>query len=304
MIPFSGNPLDRASEKRIDTEWVSSRRKDPSSFILPVWRLQPFLLGPEKGPFEGGFLKPGLCESLAAPDAPSVLLGIESDHALFALDISASEDPSAEGPLAGLGHFRDMRAAAALLPAKDVAILGQAKAMIDWHQRHGFCARCGAATQFADAGYKRVCPDCNAEHFPRTDPVVIMLATHGDSCLVGRGKQFPRGMYSALAGFIEPGETIEEAVRRELKEEAGVVAGKVTYRATQPWPFPSSLMIGCFAEAESRDIKVDESELAEAIWLKRETARALINGERVEGLWVPPAIAIAHHLIKDFAFGT
>jgi NAD+ diphosphatase len=303
MIPFSGNPLDRVSEKRTDTEWVEARRKDASSFILPMWRLQPFLLGNEKGPVEAGFMKPGLCESLAAPGAPSVLLGVENDHALFALDISAANDPANEGPLAGLGHFRDMRAAAPLLPAKDVAILGQAKAVIDWHQRHGFCPRCGSQTEFAEAGYKRTCPNCNAEHFPRTDPVVIMLATHGEACLVGRGKQFPRGMYSALAGFIEPGETIEEAVRRELKEEAGVVAGKVTYHATQPWPFPSSLMIGCFAEAASREIKVDETELAEAIWLERSDAKKLIAGERVEGIWVPPAIAIAHHLIKAFAEG-
>lgn len=303
MIPFSGNPLDRASEKRTDTVWVEAMRRDPGSFVLPVWRLQPFLLGQEKGPLEAGFLRPGLCETLAAPDAPCVLLGLENGKALFALDISAANDPENEGPLAGLGVFRDMRAAASILPAKDVAILGQAKAMIDWHQRHGYCARCGSPTNFADAGYKRVCPECNAEHFPRTDPVVIMLATHGDACLVGRGKQFPRGMYSALAGFIEPGETIEEAVRRELHEEAGVVAGKVMYFATQPWPFPSSLMIGCFAEAESREIKVDENELAEARWLERSVARALINGERVEGLWVPPSIAIAHHLIKAFAEG-
>lgn len=303
MIPFSGNPLDRASEKRTDTDWVEAMRRDPGSFILPVWRLQPFLLGQEKGPLEAGFLKPGLCETLAAKDAPSVLLGLENGKALFALDISAANDPESEGPLAGLGVFRDMRAAATVLPAKDVAILGQAKAMIDWHQRHGYCARCGSPTNFADAGYKRVCPECNAEHFPRTDPVVIMLATHGDACLVGRGKQFPRGMYSALAGFIEPGETIEEAVRRELHEEAGIVVGSVKYFATQPWPFPSSLMIGCFAEAESRDIKVDENELAEARWLERSVARALINGERVEGLWVPPSIAIAHHLIKAFAEG-
>jgi NAD+ diphosphatase len=303
MIPFSGNPLDRASEKRTDTAWVEAKRHDPTSFILPVWRLQPFLLGQEKGPLEAGFLKPGLCEPLAAPDAPCILLGLENEKALFALDISAASDPQTEGPLAGLGVFRDMRAAAPLLPAKDVAILGQAKAMIDWHQRHGFCARCGAPTQYADAGYKRVCPECNAEHFPRTDPVVIMLATHEDACLIGRGKQFPRGMYSALAGFIEPGETIEEAVRRELHEEAGVVVDKVTYFATQPWPFPSSLMIGCFAEARNRDIKVDENELAEARWLERSVARALINGERVEGLWVPPSIAIAHHLIKAFAEG-
>jgi len=303
MIPFSGNPLDRASEKRTDTGWVEAMRRDPGSLILPVWRLQPFLLGQEKGPLEAGFLKPGLCETLAATDAPSVLLGLENGKAVFALDISAANDPESEGPLAGLGVFRDMRAAATILPAKDVAILGQAKAMIDWHQRHGYCARCGSHTNFADAGYKRVCPECNAEHFPRTDPVVIMLATHGDACLVGRGKQFPRGMYSALAGFIEPGETIEEAVRRELHEEAGIVVGNVKYFATQPWPFPSSLMIGCFAEAESRDIKVDENELAEARWLERSVAKALINGERVEGLWVPPSIAIAHHLIKAFAEG-
>lgn len=303
MIPFSGSPLDRASEKRTDTAWVDAMRRDSSSFILPVWRLQPFLLGQEKGPLEAGFVKPGLCESLAAQDAACVLLGLENGKALFALDISGANDPQTEGPLAGLGVFRDMRAAAPLLPAKDVAILGQAKAMIDWHQRHGFCARCGARTQFAEAGYKRACPECNAEHFPRTDPVVIMLATHEDACLIGRGKQFPRGMYSALAGFIEPGETIEEAVRRELHEEAGVVVDKVTYFATQPWPFPSSLMIGCFAEARSREIKVDENELAEARWLERSVAKALINGERVEGLWVPPSIAIAHHLIKAFAEG-
>ena len=303
MIPFSGNPLDRVSEKRADLAWVESKRSDPTSLVLPMWRLQPFLLGQEKGPLEAGFLKPGLCEPLAASGAPCVLLGLENGNALFALDISTANDPETQGPLAGLGLFRDMRASAAPLPAKDVAILGQAKAMIDWHQRHGFCARCGAATKFAEAGYKRVCPECNAEHFPRTDPVVIMLATHGDACLIGRGKQFPRGMYSALAGFIEPGETIEEAVRRELHEEAGVMVDKVSYFATQPWPFPSSLMIGCFAEARSREIKVDENELAEARWLERPVARALINGERVEGLWVPPSIAIAHHLIKAFAEG-
>jgi NAD+ diphosphatase len=188
-----------------------------------------------------------------------------------------------------------------MLDPRDAAIMGQAKAMIDWHQRHGFCARCGSPTTMAEAGYKRVCPNCNAEHFPRTDPVVIMLATHGDACLVGRGKQFPRGMFSALAGFIEPGETIEEAVRRELMEEAGLKVGRVTYHTTQPWPFPSSLMIGCYAEAENRDTRVDETEIAEVRWLERDLARRLVKGEGVDGVWVPPAIAIAHHLIKDWA---
>jgi NAD+ diphosphatase len=305
MIPFTGNPLNRVSEKRTDTAWVEAKRRDPDSLVLPMWRLQPFIIGPEKapGPLEVGFLRPGLADSLAAPDAPCVLLGLEGTRALFALDISAARDPANEGPLAGLGHFREMRGAAMSggLPDKDIAILGQAKAMIDWHNRHGFCARCGAPTKLAEAGYKRACTNCGAEHFPRTDPVVIMLATHGDQCLVGRGKQFPPGMFSALAGFIEPGETIEEAVRREVMEETGIRTGRVTYHTTQPWPFPSSLMIGCFADAESTDITIDPVELAEAFWLDKAKARSLLAGSRVDGLFVPPSVAIAHHLIKDWA---
>jgi NAD+ diphosphatase len=305
MIPFSGNPLNRASEKRADAAWIEAKRRDPGTLILPMWRLMPFLLGDEKStaPAELGLFRPGLCESLAAPDAACVFLGLEGEQALFAVDISAAPDPATSGPLAGFGHFRDARASAQLLPLKDAAIMGQAKAMIDWHQRHGFCARCGHATTATDGGYRRVCPNCGAEHFPRTDPVVIMLATHGEECLVGRGKHFPAGMYSALAGFVEPGETIEEAVRRELKEESGIDTGAVTYHATQPWPFPSSLMIGCFAQALTKDLVVDQNELAEARWLDRATVRAVLEGARVEGLWLPPPIAIAHHLIKAWAMG-
>ena len=300
MIPFTGNPLDRASEKRPDAGWIEAKRRDPSTLVLPMWRLQPFLRGPDNAPapLELGLMRPGLADSLAAPDAPWVFLGLEGRNAMFALDISAADDPANVGPLAGLGHFREARGAAMLMDGRDAAIMGQAKAMIDWHQRHRFCARCGTLTAMAEAGYKRTCPNCGAEHFPRTDPVVIMLATHGDACLVGRGKQFPRGMFSALAGFIEPGETIEEAVRRELMEEVGVKTGRVTYYATQPWPFPSSLMIGCFAEAQGRDFKVDENEIVEARWLERDLARQLIKGEGIGGVWVPPQIAIAHHLIK------
>jgi len=302
MIPFTGNPLDRASEKRVDAEWIAAKRRDPGSLIVPLWRLQPFLLGPEKTEQpEAGFLRPGLAESLAAPDAVVVFLGLENGNAVFALDISAAEDPANAGALAGLGHFREMRAAAMVLPAKDAAILGQAKALIDWHNRHGFCAACGARTELAEAGYKRQCTSCKAEHFPRTDPVVIMLATHGDACLVGRGKQFPPGWYSALAGFVEPGETIEEAVRRELFEEVGVKAGRVAYVATQPWPFPSSLMIGCFAEVAGRDFQIDGNEIVEARWLERKDACALLAGEAIEGVRIPPPIAIAHHLIKAWA---
>jgi NAD+ diphosphatase len=303
MIPFTGNTLNRASERRADADWVAAKLRDHTSLILPMWKLQPFLIGNGKGPREAGFLKPGLCETLAAPGAPVVLLGLEGERALFALDISAARDPANEGPLAGLGEFRDMRATAmaAGLPEKDIAILGQAKAMIDWHERHGFCPRCGHATAIADAGYKRSCPNCGAEHFPRTDPVVIMLATHGDACLVGRGKQFPPGFFSALAGFVEPGETIEEAVAREIMEEAGVAVTNVTYFTTQPWPFPSSLMIGCFAEAQGRDITIDPNELADAFWLEKTKARAMLAGERMDNLFLPPPVAIAHHLIKHWA---
>lgn len=304
MIPFCGNPLDRANEKRTDSERLTARWHDPSSFVLPMWKLQPLLIGPEnqRGPLEAGFLKPGLAEALMAGDAPAILLGVEEGHAYFAIDISAARDPANEGPLAGLGHFRDLRAAAMSgLVERDIAILGQAKAMIDWHQRHGFCPKCGARTMLADAGYRRHCDACGADHFPRTDPVVIMLVTHGDACLVGRGKQFPPGFFSALAGFVEPGETLEEAVAREIHEEAGVRVNSVRYFTSQPWPFPSSLMMGCFAEAEDRTLTIDRNELADAFWIEKDKLRAMLAGDNVDGLRFPPPVAIAHHLLKHWA---
>src|SRR5579875_66377 len=305
MIPFTGNPLDRAAEKRLDAAWLESKRRDPSSLVLPMWRLQPLLLGPQRSAAQPalGLLRPEIADAIAGPDAPCIFLGLDGEQAVFALDVSQADDPGTAPPLSALGHFREARAAAQMVSAPDGAIIGQAKALLDWHQRHGFCPRCGAPTQMMDAGYRRLCGKCNAEHFPRVDPVVIMLATEGDACLVGRGKQFPPGMFSALAGFMEPGETIEEAVRRELMEEASVRVGEVSYYATQPWPFPSSLMIGCFAKAQSREFKVDENELAEVRWLERGAARAAIEGQTVEGVRLPPPIAIAHHLIKTWAFG-
>ena len=305
MIPFSGNPLNRVSEKRTDTAWIEAKRHDPSSLVFPMWRLQPFILGSEKAapPLELGLVRPEIADEFGLDDAISIFLGLDGDRGIFALDISEASNPTKTGPLAGLGHFRDARTAASMVSLRDAAIIAQAKAMIDWHQRHGFCPKCGAATKIMDAGYRRLCDTCKSEHFPRTDPVVIMLATHGEACLVGRGKLFPAGMFSALAGFVEPGETIEEAVRRELMEEANVKVGEVTYYATQPWPFPSSLMIGCFAKADSRDAHADENELAEVRWIERSVARELIEGRRVDGIMVPPPIAIAHHLIKAFALG-
>ena len=303
MIPFTGSNLDRASHRRTDVEWIAAQLRDLRTLIHPMWRLQPLAAGKDEGPLEPVFFAPGLCEGLAGADAPCVFLGLDRDRAVFALDISAAEDAATIGPLAGLGRFHELRASAARFHDTDLAMLGQAKALIDWHQRPGFCARCGSPTRSTDAGYRRLCPNCGAEHFPRTDPVVIMLATRGEKCLVGRGRQFPGVMYSALAGFLEPGETIEEAVQREIFEETGIRTRNVRYFTTQPWPFPSSLMIGCFADALDDDIRIDETELADARWLDRATARALLAGEQFDGIRIPPPIAIAHHLIKAWAEG-
>jgi len=301
MFAFAGNPLDRASDKRSDAAWLAAARTDPAARVLPLWKLQPLLLGPEESArsTELAFVSGELASGLGAADATEVFLGLDRTTPYFARDISALTDPFAAA-LAGLGHFRDARAAAALLPVAQAAILGQAKALIDWHKRHGFCGQCGAATLPSEGGYRRVCPACQAEHFPRTDPAVIMLVTAGEHCLLGRNKRFTGGHYSTLAGFVEPGETIEEAVRREVFEEVGVRVGQVSYFATQPWPFPFSLMIGCFAEADTHDVRVDGSEILAARWFDRAAVRRLIAGESQE-VSLPRREAIAFHLIRTWA---
>jgi NAD+ diphosphatase len=301
MIAFGGNPLDRASEKRSDEACIAAMRRAPDCRVLPLWKLQPLLLGPENvaAKAELGFLDGNLSFGLGAPDAVEVFLGLDGEVPYFARDISALTDPLAAS-LANLGHFRDARAAAALLAAGQIAILGQAKALIDWHNRHGFCANCGASTQIADGGYRRLCPACRAEHFPRTDPAVIMLVTDGDRCLLARNKRFAGGHYSTLAGFVEPGETIEEAVRREVYEEVRGRVGAVSYFASQPWPFPANLMIGCFAQSEGSDIEVDGREIIAARWFDRAMVKRLIAGESEE-VRLPRGDAIASHLIRHWA---
>jgi NAD+ diphosphatase len=304
MMSFSGNPLDRVSELRADPAWIAARRAE--ALILPLWRQKIFVTGAQTA-MKAARLEPDRCEALAGADAVCVFLGLEKGRPLFALDISgAEEDPAGTGPLAGLGEFYDMRAAAFVLPGADTAILGQAKALIDWHQRHRFCSNCGAATDFADGGWRRICPRCTAEHFPRTDPVVIMLPIFkdqegGDLCLIGRNKRFPTGLYSAFAGFLEPGETVEEAVRRELREEVYLAVDTVSYHASQPWPFPSALMIGCYAAARWRDFKIDGHEIEDARWMRREEIRARLDDKIEDAIKLPAPIAIAHHLIRDWA---
>jgi NAD+ diphosphatase len=197
-------------------------------------------------------------------------------------------------------QLTDLRTLAvqAVVAPEHLPPLAEAKAMLQWHARHRFCANCGAPTLSVCAGWKRDCAACKAEHFPRTDPVAIMLAIDGDRCLLGRQTRFVTGTWSCLAGFIEPGETIEDAVRREVLEEAGVVCGRVQYFASQPWPFPMSLMIGCHAEAISTEIKVDTSELEDARWFTRRDAALMLARRHPDNLATPPPIAIAHHIIR------
>jgi NAD+ diphosphatase len=301
---FANNPLDRLSDKRVDDDWVAAQLKDTSTLIVPFWRLQPFVMETRNAdnPLDVGWLRAGALEGLMSPRAVKIFLGRDDSGSYFAVDLDKAQDPENEGPLQGLGKFMDLRAAAAGLDHREAAILAQGKSMIDWHHRHGFCSVCGAASEFADGGYKRDCPQCGAEHFPRTDPVVISLVVRDDECLMGRGPQWPKGMFSALAGFLEPGETIEEAVRREIAEETTVKVGAVKYIHSQPWPFPSSLMIGCIAEAETTDVTVDGKEIAEARWFKRSDIKAALKGEGDKSFMIPPPLAIAHQLLRAWVF--
>jgi NAD+ diphosphatase len=305
---FANNPLDRASYRRADKEWVATQLADSGSLFVPFHRLQPFVL-PEEKPSEGkdvGWLRMGLLKELAGPDPLTVFLGINKrGRALFAVDVSSLKNPENHPALKGLGAFEELRglAMAGEITPTELAILAQGKSMIDWHQRHGFCSVCGTKSEIYEAGYKRQCPSCKAEHFPRTDPVVIMLSTYGDSCFLGRQKIWPKGMHSALAGFIEPGESIEEAVARELHEEAGLITASVTYHSTQPWPYPSSLMIGCIAVAETDAFKIDGIELSEGRWFTRTEVKAVLAGQGDGSVWLPPPFAIAHQLVKSFAQG-
>jgi len=185
-----------------------------------------------------------------------------------------------------------------LLDAEHLPPLGEGKALLNWHERHRFCPNCGAPTQPVEAGWRRDCPACTLQHFPRTDPVAIMLAIDGERCVLGRSHRFQPGMWSCLAGYVEPGEAIEDAVRRETREEAGILCGRVAYFASQPWPFPTSLMVGCHAEALSREIVVDRAELDDARWFKREEVALMLARQHPDGFTAPQPVAIAYHIIR------
>ncbi len=291
-IPFSGSPLDREGLRRRDRAWLDGLLADPTSRFLPVWQAKPLL---KREPRSLAWAKREFFEDLETPEP--VFLGSGDGVAYFAIDVSAAEKPEVTFGIADVASFDELRTAVALLPAADAAIAAQARSLVDWHARHRHCPACGGHTRSVLGGANRVCFDCQAEHFPRTDPVAIAVVVRGDQCLLGRSPGWPAQMFSALAGFVEAGESLEDAVRREVFEEAGVRVGRVTYVASQPWPFPSSLMLGCVAQAESEALAINPGELEEARWFSRDALRAALAGQRGD-LGVAPPFAIAHHLIR------
>ncbi|MBX3482098.1 NAD(+) diphosphatase [Phenylobacterium sp.] len=297
---FAGNPLNRASERRADADWLAGQLGSSDSLGLAIWNGKPLVEKTKEGGVQIAYLPAKMVDELSGGPERLLFMGLWKDTAVFAVDLEGTSDP-AQGPLQGLGEFMDLRQIALRLPDTDAAILATAKQMFEWRRRHQYCASCGQPSQAMDGGWKRKCPACDAEHFPRTDPVVIMLAVHGDRCMVGRQEIWPKGMFSALAGFLEPGESIEEACARELNEEAGLKTVSVRYHSTQPWPYPSSLMIGLIAEVEDEDARPDQTELSEVRWFSREEARALVRGEYTD-TFCPQPMAIAHQLIKAWAF--
>ncbi|MEO0714874.1 MAG: NAD(+) diphosphatase [Pseudomonadota bacterium] len=294
-IPLAAKPVDRAAHRRLDAAWLSEAMTREDVLVLLMQAGKPFLadgqlawLGPQAA-------------SLAA-DAKSVFLGQDkAETPIFALDMPEGWSLAAS-PIAGLGDFEDFRAAAGTLTLMEANCASTARSLFEWHRSHGFCAKCGAPSDVVEGGWKRACPACGAEHFPRTDPVAIMLAVKDGKCLLGRGPGWPAGFMSCLAGFVEPGETVEQAAARELFEEAGIVAdpAKAEYLFCQPWPFPSSLMIGIIIEAETEAITLDTKELADARWVTREEACAIMAGDHDE-IYCPPPMAVAHHIMKVWA---
>ena len=284
-IAFAGGTLDRVDQIRIAPERLAQTWADARARIVVLDGLDPV-------PAEGGLLET-IPVGADARIADHALLGLRPDGS--PLFVSLLPAPATEREPTFPPRVWQL---AALLQAEELAIYGGARSIADWHQRHQFCAKCGQPTAPIKAGWARQCGVCAAEHFPRTDPVVIMLAEYGDKVLVGRNGRFPPRRFSALAGFVEPGETIEEAVRRELFEEAGIRVGRVDYLMSQPWPFPSQLMIACVAQAEGDKLTLDTAEIAEAIWVSRaDVAKAFAEDE--DALFLPPSgIAVAHHMLK------
>jgi NAD+ diphosphatase len=296
-LGYSNSRIDRAADRRADEAGIAKLAGDTDAGAYAIGGEMVVLR--KNGAGLDPLFTPAEARALATP-RETVFLGLMDGAARFGVAL----DPGSVEPLKTRNdlHITDLRTIAvqSLVAPDHLPPIAEAKALLGWHARHRFCPNCGAPTQMFQAGWKRDCPSCKTEHFPRTDPVAIMLAINGDRCVLGRSGRFAPTMWSCLAGFAEPGESIEDAVRREVLEEAGIVCGRVVYFASQPWPFPSSLMIGCHAEALSHDIVVDRSELEDARWFDRKELALMLQRKHPQGLTTPPPVAIAHHIIRAF----
>ncbi|MEL7165635.1 MAG: NAD(+) diphosphatase [Pseudomonadota bacterium] len=310
-VTFGGSGLDRVGELRADSAGLAAAQADPKARAIALWRGKPLI--DRARPAHLLRLPMDHPVFAHAAEAP-LFLGREDGAPCFAFDVSPWDPPGPEdGSLGqfldpseqqfpGMGEtqvFAELRRIMTWLSARDAELAASARALVEWHRIHPYCARCGSKSVLAQGGWQRTCPSCGASHFPRTDPVVIMLITQGNSVLMGRSPHFPQGMYSLLAGFVEPGETIEAAVRREVFEEAGVRVGAVTYLASQPWPFPASLMIGCAGAATSQEITIDPAEIEDARWISREEMVDISAGTHPTILSARKG-AIAHFLIENW----
>lgn len=302
MIPasranvYTGSPLDRCSGQRDDEAFVAAALADEAALFTPVWRARSLMRGVEEGRPEAVLLSRAGAEAVRMAGGPWAFLGLWEGRPVFAVDCSTADDPLPLLP-PEMGAFADLRAVAGLLPEGEASVLAHARGLMHWRVKHRFCGVCGCATEPRSAGNAMACTNCGAQHFPRTDPAVIMLVVRGDSCLLGHSHRFPTvTMYSTLAGFVEPGESFEEAVRREVKEEAGIDVGHVRYHSSQPWPFPASIMIGFHAEGLSEEITIDPEELKDARWFTRDELR----NHQALGFSLPRADSIARRLIEDW----
>jgi NAD+ diphosphatase len=288
---FSGSTLDRADHLRGDAAAMATLLQHPQARLLHLQGFDPALTS--EGALVWGELP---SQELPGTSAASlILLGLLDGIPHFV----GLQQHSAEAPLYRTPRTMEVLS---LLGPQDMATYGTARSLIDWHGRHRFCGKCGSATVAHRAGWGRRCTGCESEHFPRVDPVVIMLAEHGGRALLGRQASWPQGRYSALAGFLEPGETVEEAVARELFEEAGVRASKVRYVTSQAWPFPAQLMLACIAEVQDDALQIATDEIEDAIWLSRDEVRAALAADSNARFLLPPSYAVAHSLLQHWAW--